>query len=125
MSAVELERVRFLEHKGRRILFMDLSNIKDPNDGFPLADRNQALVCAEPPGSVLTLTYVANGRFNSAIIKRLTELAKSNKAYVKAGAIVGLSGLQRVVYVTLSQLSGRRLPTFDTVNEAKDWLAAQ
>ena len=44
---------------------------------------------------------------------------------MKAGAVVGLSGLQRVIYVTVTQLSGRRLPTFDTLEAAKDWLASQ
>jgi hypothetical protein len=27
--------------------------------------------------------------------------------------------------VTLTQLTGRRLPTFDTLDEAKDWLVRQ
>jgi len=118
-------RCRFVEHKGKPILFHDLSNILDPKDGFPVVAQSKAIMVEQPAASVLTLTYVANSRFNKEIVDALTDLVKHNKRYVKAGAIVGLSGLQKVIYVTLTQLSGRRLPTFATVEEAKDWLVSQ
>ena len=124
-TPADLDRVRLLEHKGRRIVFMDLSNITDPSTAFPLLDKNHQLVSAEPQGSVLTLTYVANAHFNREITGALTELVKKNKPWVKAGAIVGITGLQRVLYITVTQLTGRRLPTFDTIEAAKDWLATQ
>lgn len=117
--------MRIVEHQGRRIVFMDLSNISDPNTAFPLVDRNHELVRAEPAGSVLTLTYVANSRFNREIIAALTDLAKRNKPYVKAGAIVGITGIQKAVYIALTRLTGRNMPAFDTVEAAQAWLVAQ
>lgn len=118
-------RCRWVEHKGKRILFHDLSDIMNPAEGFPVVAQSKAIMAKQAPHSVLTLTYVKDSRFNKDIVDALTDLVKHNKPFVKAGAIVGLSGLQRVIYVTISQLSGRRLPTFDTIDAAKDWLAAQ
>jgi len=118
-------RCRFIEHKGKRILFHDLANIMDPKEGFPVVELSKSIMVRQPRESVLTLTWVAGSRFNREIVDALRDLVKHNKPYVKAGAIVGLSGLQKVVYITVTQLSGRRLPTFATVEEAKDWLVSQ
>jgi hypothetical protein len=57
------------------------------------------------------------------VVEALRELTTGNKPYVRAAAIVGLSGIQRVVYIALTQFTGRRLPTFTTALEAKDHLA--
>jgi hypothetical protein len=118
-------RCRFIEHRGKQILFHDLANITNPADGLPVIAQSKAIMVKQPLASVLTLTHVANSRFNKELVEGLTDLAKHNKPYVKAGAVVGLSGLQRVIYVTITQLSGRRLPTFDTLEAARNWLASQ
>jgi hypothetical protein len=118
-------RVRFVEHKGKRVLFHDLSDIQDPRDAFPAVEQSKAIVAQQPPRSLLTLTYVKGSRFNREIIEALKDLVVHNGPFVKHGVIVGLAGLQRVIYVTLTQLTGRRLPTFDTIDEGLDWLVAQ
>jgi hypothetical protein len=124
-GAPGLDRVRFVEHKGKRVLLHDLSNIQDPRDAFPLVEQSKAIVAQQQPRSLLTLTYVRGSRFNREIIEALKDLVVHNGPFVKAGAIVGLEGLQRVIYVTLTQLTGRRLPTFETVEEGLDYLASQ
>jgi len=119
------DRVRFVEHRGKRILFHDFSSIKDPADAFGRLALSKTIVATQEPGSLLTLTWVHGSRFNREIIEALKDLVIHNKPYVRHGAIAGLSGLQRVIYVTITQLTGRRLKTFDTVEEAKDWLVEQ
>lgn len=118
-------RVRFVDHKGKRVLFHDLSDIQDPRDAFPAVEQSKTIVAQQPPRSLLTLTYVKGSRFNREIIEALKDLVVHNGPFVKHGVIVGLGGLQRVIYVTLTQLTGRRLPTFDTLDEGLDWLVAQ
>lgn len=119
------DRIRWVEHKGKRILLHDFSGISNPFDVLPAVATSRAVVAAQPKGSVLTLTNVTGSRFNKEIVDALKELANHNKPYVKAGAVVGLSGLQRIVYVAITQFTGRRLPTFSSAEEAMDWLAEQ
>lgn len=124
-AAPAQQRVRFVEHKGKRVLFHDLSDIQDPREAFPAVEQSKTIVAQQPPRSLLTLTYVKGSRFNREIIEALKNLVVHNGPFVKHGAIVGLGGLQKVVYVTLTQLTGRRLPTFETVDEGLDWLVSQ
>jgi hypothetical protein len=118
-------RVRFIEHQGRRILFQDASNLVNPRDSQPVMAASKSVMATQPPASVLALLYVANTHFDKELVDALVSLAKHNKPYVKAAAIVGLSGLQRIILVTVTQLAGRRLTPFATLDEAKDWLVTQ
>ena len=63
-------RVRFIEHKGKQILFHDFSNIQKAEDAMAAIAESRAIVRKQPPGSVLTLTDVSGSRFNREIPRR-------------------------------------------------------
>jgi hypothetical protein len=118
-------RIRFIEYKGKQILLQDASNLPSAADGLPLVALSKSIAAKQPPASLLILTIVTNSRFDRKLIEALKELTVHNKQYARASALVGLSGLQRSVYAAVSQLTGRRLPTFNTEDEAKEWLISQ
>ncbi len=68
---------------------------------------------------------MAASKFNPEIVRAITALAEANKPYVRAGAVVGLSGLMKVVYATVLRVTGRNLKPFDDLGRGKDWLATQ
>ena len=121
MTAAE-PRVRFIEWKGKQICYHDFSNIHKVEEAMAAIAESRALVRKQPLNSVLTLTNSEGSRFNREIVEALKELTKGNKPYVKAGAIIGLTGIQRVVYIAVTQFTGRRLPTYTSADEAKDYL---
>lgn len=120
-----MERTHFIEHRGRRILVLDYSGIRDPAEGLREIEKSRAMVARQPPGSLLVLTYVKDARYNTEVVQALKEMVVHNRPYVKASAVVGLSGIQRAVYQTLLLFSKRVIRTFDDLEEAKDWLVAQ
>jgi len=115
-------RVRFITYQGKQILLHDFSNLLKVEDAMAAIAESRTIVRKQPLNSVLTLTDVTSSRFNRDIVEALKELTKGNKPHVKAGAIVGMTGIQRVVYVAVTQFTGRRLPTFSSMEEAKDHL---
>jgi hypothetical protein len=48
-----------------------------------------------------------------------------NKPHVIAGAVAGVTGLKKVIYNTIVAVTGRKMATFDTIGQARDWLAGQ
>jgi hypothetical protein len=122
---VALGRTTFVIHKGKKICFLDFHDIHDPAMAIEAIEEARQVVRGQPQGTVLTLTYVKDSSFNREIVAQLKELAAGNTPYVKAGAVVGLSGIQRAIYVAVTQLTGRRLPTFHDLDQAKDYLADQ
>ena len=118
-------RTTFVVHQGKRICLIDFHDIHDPALAIEAIDEARKIVRTQPPASLLTLTYVKNASFNREVVAQLKELVSGDRPYVKAAAIVGMSGIQRAIYIAVTQLTGRRLPTFQDLEQAKDWLVSQ
>ena len=52
----------------------------------------------------------------------MKDYTKHNKPYVCVAAVVGLSGLQEIVYNVIVKVTGRKIATFPYVEAAKDFL---
>jgi len=113
----------FVTHKGKRIYIIDAEGI-GPEEVDALADKAAAEIRAEAPGSVLTITQAKDARIDMQVVGTLRKLAEGNRPYVRAACVTGLSQPQKLVFLTLKVLARREFTLFDTVDEAKDYLAA-
>ncbi len=120
-----MQRTRFIEHNGKRILFFDFSNVTDVEEGLRILSESKAVVAQEPEKSLRTLVDIAGSRFDRRITEGLRDLSAHNKPYVFANATVGFSGMQKMLVKTTARLTGRKLNLFDDIETAKDWLAQQ
>jgi hypothetical protein len=112
----------FITHKGKRIYFIDAEGIGRDRIS-EVAGKAAAEIRARPPGSVLTITHVKDAQVDMHVVDTLRKLAEGNGPYVKAACVTGLSAPQKIVFYTVKTLSRRDLQVFDTVEEAKDFLA--
>jgi len=120
-----MDRVKYLNHKGSEILVQDLTDSKSIEENVAVFDTTQNLILSKPQGSVLLLTVLINTHYSSQAVDRLKKFSVEVTPYIKASAAVGITGIKRVVYQTLSKLIGRKIHLFDTVDQALDWLAEQ
>jgi hypothetical protein len=121
-----MDRTGFIEHAGRRIVFMNFAAVNDLAEALAIIDEAQRFIAAQPrDGSLLTLVDVVGSRFDENVVQALKKLAAHNRPWVLAGAVVGMTPLQRVVYRIVNTFTGRRLAAFETHEEAKEWLVRQ
>jgi len=120
-----MARTTFIEHQGVRIAFLDFAHVDSTAEALAAIEEAGRIVQAEPFHSVRTLTHVAGSRFNGEVLEAIKRLAVNNRPHVIAGAVVGLSGLQKVVYTTVMRFSKRNIPAFPDLEVAKDWLVKQ
>jgi hypothetical protein len=117
------DRIRFITHQGKRILFVDCSQLS----GEELEKISKLLpsyVSAEPKGSLLLLADFTGAKFDRDAIERLKKDAVFDRPYLKRSAWFGTETLPHVFYEHLKNFSQRDLPTFKTREEALDWLVA-
>jgi len=119
-----MERVRFIDHQGKKILHLDFSHCKAA-EVLQVIDQAKAVIVTQPPKSVMTLTDVTGTGFNSDVSESMKAFVNHNKPYVAAAAVVGVTGLKQIIFNAVVRFSGRKLSAFDTLDRAKDWLAAQ
>jgi hypothetical protein len=115
------ERVKFIKHGGRDILFLNFVDCS-ANDVLRTIDEAKQVIGKQPEGSLLTLTDVTNARFNEVVTERMKDFTTHNKRYVKAAAIIGLSGIKKIIFEAVMMFSRRKIHIFDNIIEAKDWL---
>lgn len=116
--------VRFIEHRDKRILYIDFGGC-ELDEFVGIIKESKKLIAKEQHASVLTLTNVAGAHLNPMASKVLKEFTAFNKPYVKAGAVLGVSGLLKLEFDIVTKFSGRSLARFESVEEAKTWLVSQ
>jgi hypothetical protein len=114
--------VKFVEYKGRAILQIDFEGCQPP-ESLERIRYARSVIARQPLHSVRTLTLVKGGRFNNQVSEAMKEYTKHNKSYVQIAAVVGLSGLQEIIYNVIIKMTGRKIATFSHVHEAKEFLA--
>jgi hypothetical protein len=123
-----MERTRFIEHRGRRILHLDYTGLgADMDQVREEMLKSKAVIAGEPPGSVLIMTDVRNARITPAAVKMMQELVKHNAPFVKWSAVVvGLTGVALTAFRATQALSRRRnMRSFSNDAEAREWLVSQ
>ncbi len=125
MELTELEkRIRSVLHKNRRVLLFDFTRLTSTSDALEVIQPAKKIIAGQSEHSVFTLTDIIGSDYDRDVASALQDLAKHNKPYVIAGAAVGVSGLQKVVFRSILAFSGRKnIQLFDTREEALDWLA--
>jgi len=118
-----MDRVKILNEKGSKILYMDFTYLRDYEDIKSIIDSSREYIRVQDENSALTLTNLEGMHFNSEIKNAFSSFIGGNKPYVRASAVIGLSGLLRMMYNGVNRLTGRDIRSFNSKDEAIDWLA--
>ena len=118
------DRNRFIEHKGKQILLVDVSHCGH-KELEKLALLVPSYVTSEPRGSVLLLADFTGAQFDRIAVDRLKEAAVFDRPHIKRSAWVGVENLPKVFFEHIKNFSQRDLPAFKTREEAMDWLVKE
>jgi hypothetical protein len=119
------ERVTFIEHKGKEILYLNLSDCSS-EVYLETIEQAKGIIRNKPENSLLVLTYMSNSENTQPeVFHNLRYFVKNNKPHVKASAIIGVNGVHKMLVESLQQSTGRVFGIFEDEEEAKDWLVKQ
>lgn len=117
------ERIRFLDHKGKQILLVDLSNCT-PEEVAKISRLVPSYLAPEPPDSVLLLADFTGSKIDKSALTTIKETTVYDRPHLKRSAWVGTEGLPKVFYENIRSFSQRELPTFKSREEALEWLVS-
>jgi hypothetical protein len=115
------DRLHFIKHKGHAIFVIDFSGCS-AKEILLLLDQVRADVARHEHGSVLTLADVRDAHIDKKVATRVKEVLVLDRPYVKKSAWVGTESLPHVFFENFKSFSQRDLHTFNTREEAMDWL---
>lgn len=119
-----MSRVQHVSHKGKVIYHMDFSNLTAAQDIRDIMVESAMYIRTQPRGSVITLTDISGMHFSNEVKDLFAEFIKGNKPYVKASAVIGVNGLQQILYNGLMKITGRDIKSFSSTGVALDWLVS-
>ncbi len=114
-------RVQFIIHQGKRVLSINYARC-DVSLLKAVAEEMHRVIAREPLNSVLTLTDVSGTGFDQESVEFLKSRVAANAPYVKRAAIIGISGLQRLIYDAVTLFTRRSIPSFSSRHEALNYL---
>jgi hypothetical protein len=120
-----MSKTQTLVHDKKTIFYMDFSNLSNALEVKEIINESARFIRSQPAASVITLTNLEGMRFNNEIKEMFNDFIKGNKSYVKASAVIGLAGLQQIVYNGLMRVTGRDIKAFNNALEAKNWLVGK
>ena len=122
-----MKEISSFNYKGKEILLMDVSHFRlhEREEFNRIVDLAKKAIQTKPLKSVLIITDVTDTTYDADIVKTFKEYAKHNNPYVKASALVGLSGMQKVIFFTIRTFTGRDFYIAKDVEDAQEWLIRQ
>ena len=116
------ERLRFITHQGKQILLVDVSHC-NPAMVEKVLREVPDVVAKQPRGSVLILTDFRASTFDAEAMRVMKESAVFDKPYVKKSAWVGADSFPEGFAKSLREFSRRDFGSFNSREEALEWLA--
>jgi hypothetical protein len=107
---------------GETIVFQDFRNLASAADAAAAFDESRSVISRSPPNSALVLTDFSGARFNTEMVEAAKRLAADNRPYIRASALVGISGIQSVLFTGVNRAAERDIKWFESVEEAERWL---
>lgn len=118
-----MDRIRFVTHRERRILLLDLTNCNG-EEVAEIADRVPSIVTQEPVGSVLLLADFSGAEFTREAVEHLKIATAFDRAHIDRAAWVLTENLPQALYDSIRSFSAREIPVFATREEALDYLVS-
>ncbi len=116
-------RVSWIEYKGKKILFTDYSNAT-PDDIIETAKESVSASLTQEKKSILQVVDVTNATYDRNSWQILRQGAKETEPYSKASAVLGVDAAKKFFLAVTKMVSKRNIKAFDTMEEAKEWLAS-
>lgn len=120
-----MDRVRFIEHRGKRVLLLDYTDLTDEKEMLAMIEERKRVIAAQPRNSVLLLVDVTGARFTRNALSRVKEAAALDRPHVRRTVLVGSHTLPPTVVSAVASFAAQNYPKFETRAEGLDWLVAQ
>ena len=116
-----MERILFLTFRNRQVLLADCSDCS-PEELAAVIDEVPKHVTREPLGSLLVLADFSRSKFTKETVEHLKLAAVFDRPHIKKSAWVLTENLPKALYESVLTFSGREIPTFETREEALEYL---
>ena len=123
-SRNEGKRIRFIEHKGKQILFSDFS-LATAEQMILLLTQVRTTVAQYGPESALIVGDYRGAEIDHRVAIKMKEVIAHNRPFVKKAVWLGTEQIPHGLMENMHMFSQRETVTFKTREEALEWLVLE
>jgi len=112
---------RYIDHRGKRILYLDLVHASPGEQLAAMREAAEAMV-PEADGSVLLLVDITGSVENGSLEEDVRRFGSASGAKLRARAVVGATGLKRLTFERSRASFIGEAAAFEDLERARDWL---
>jgi hypothetical protein len=118
-----MKNVEIVQAYGKRIVKIDLHGCGPEQHAEVLAEAERLI--RRETASPRALTLVGDTYFDGEVVQEWTRFAARVTPLLKASAVVGLTGVKKVIFGGIKAHYKAPLRVFDDPESAKQWLATR
>ena len=113
--------ITIVEHRDKKILY---ANHQDCGSEIIVATIKQSeeLIIKMANPDLRLLVDIRNCEITNEVVNQFKETAKKIKDYRKKTAVLGITGVRKVMLIAVNKFSGIEAKAFDDEISAKEWL---
>ena len=119
-----MERILFLTFHNQQVLLADCSDCS-PEELTAVVDEVPKHVTQHPLESLLLLADFSRSTFTKETVEHLKIAAVFDRPHIKKAAWVLTQNLPKTLYESVLTFSGREIATFESREEALEYLVAE
>ena len=110
--------VEILPYKGKEIIYLNMNGLNEEQQLQAIDEADRIFVTKN---DILNMTDVSNTVTSPMVRERANQLHANHRARIKAEAIVGVSGLKKMI----AQGLNKNMYFAKSLDDAKEWLVQQ
>jgi len=119
-------RIEEFEHGGRNFVYLDLSGLKTNDEINRVIEDSKTIISRYENHSLYTITNIEDVKFDTKTKEIVAEWMEHNNRYVKHGAVIGMTGIKKIMVNAIFAMSGRKnMGAAYTKEKALAWLLQQ
>lgn len=119
-----MDRVRFITHKGKQVLFLDYRNATE-KQALDLVKERIRVVASQPKHSVLSVADLTGADLTKKVVEEIKAATVLDRPYVRRAALVGVDTIPKGLVDAVAIFSQRQWAQFKTMEEALDWVTEE
>ena len=113
--------MKWITYKGKEILIDDYRNLQG-KDFPPLVNTILNLTLQTGKKDILLILDFRESYVNKETVEAFNAAANASKAMLKKTAVLGITGVKKVLLNVVNKVSKVDAKPFDSIEEAKEWL---
>ena len=122
MNDIVEKRAKWIDYNGKEILLNDYTNLQ--GDYVEIIETLTNYIMKSGKQEILLLIDLNDSYVNKAVVNGFTEAGKRVRPVVKRTAVLGITGVKKVLLNVVNKLSSIDANPFSTEDGAKEWLVS-